>query len=246
MPENTYAIVAGIMRYIFVILGVLIVLRAFFMLRRDRKETRRMLRRLPDAGNVGELTVIRGCEEYPEGTVFPVPREGVLGSLRSCDLTVCASGIRKNHLDFIFENGLGLLVSPRSGCSAFVDGIEFNCRTASERRPMIHGSVLQIGDLVFRLRLFAGVDIERNARFTDEPETPAYPLQELPPEAGYSAVDASDGTGWQFQKFSGLPPVQQDINVPDSRNVLPPQTDASSAAPRRRRRSERWESDWDE
>ena len=100
MPENIYGIVAGIMRYIFILFGGIIVLRAFFMLRRERRETRRMLRRLPDAGNVGELTVVHACDGYSEGTVIPVPREGVLGCLRSCDISVCAPDIRRKHLDF--------------------------------------------------------------------------------------------------------------------------------------------------
>ena len=44
MSKELYAIVAGAMRYVFVLLGVLIVLRAFLMLRRDRRETNRSLR----------------------------------------------------------------------------------------------------------------------------------------------------------------------------------------------------------
>ena len=254
MPENIYSIVAGTMRYIFILLGGIIVLRAFFMLRRERKETRCRLRRLPDAGNVGELTVVRACDGYPEGMVIPVPREGVLGCLRSCDISVYAPDIRRKHLDFSFENGLGLLISPRSGCSALVDGLEFNCRTVAAGHPMIHGSYLQIGDLVLRLRLFAGVDIDRAARFADSAEAAPFSPAMMPPAEAYyqnnTAVynPARDNRGYFAQNASACPGEQQ-YCVPASSadmQMTPRDQDPGNTAPRRRRRSERWDGDWSE
>lgn len=253
MPENIYGIVAGIMRYIFILLGGIIVLRAFFMLRRERRETRRMLRRLPDAGNVGELTVVHACDGYSEGTVIPVPREGVLGCLRSCDISVCAPDIRRKHLDFSFENGLGLLISPRSGCSALVDGLEFNCRTVSAGHPMVHGSYLQIGDLVLRLRLFAGVDIDRSARFADSAETAPFPPVMMPPAEAYYQNNAAvynpvrDDRGDFTQNTSGFPGEQYCVPASSSdMRMISRDQDPGNTVPRRRKRSERWDGDWSE
>lgn len=244
LPENIYNIATGIMRYIFIVLGCIIVLRAFFMLRRERRETRRRLRRLPDAGNVGELTVVQGCEDLPVGTVIPVPREGVLGYLRSCDLSLYAPGIRKRHLDFSFENGLGLLITPRSGCSAYVDGVEFNCRTAPEKHPMIHGSYLQVGELVFRLRLFAGVDIDRSARFTDDPESSGL-FAPVSPASVPSSVSDRLPYAPAYTEYPDYGQQYASAPVPgEQTEIVTPQP--VNEHPRRRRRSDSWDGDWDE
>lgn len=241
MPENIYSLVSGAMRYVFIALGIIIVLRSFFMLRRDRRNTRRRLRRLPDAGNVGELIVVRGSGDLAEGTAIPVPREGTLGCIRSCDLLVYSSDVRRKHLDFSFENGLGLLITPRSGCTALVDGIEFNCRTRAAGHPMIHGSFLQIGDLVFRLRLFAGVDIERGARFADDTGSvpPVYPV----PAAGAAPFpDVSSS------RIGEMPPASQYVPYTPAGTVSAPAPagETVNGAPRRRRRTEGLDGDWDE
>lgn len=58
MPSNVYEILALTLRYWFVLLGVVIVLRTFSWLRHDRKEKHRRLRELPDAGTVGAFFVL--------------------------------------------------------------------------------------------------------------------------------------------------------------------------------------------
>ena len=99
MPEDIYEVLALGLRYWFVLLGGLMVWRSFAWLRKDRRAQHRRLRRLPDAGMVGELVVRRGSGELPEGTVLPVPREGVLGYLRTCDLVVPVEGVASKHVD---------------------------------------------------------------------------------------------------------------------------------------------------
>lgn len=168
MPENIYQIVSLGARYWFVFLGALIVLRSCRWLLRERSNLHRRLRRLPDAGMIGELIVASGNDQLPEGTALPVPREGVLGFVRSCDIIVPVDEVHKQHLDFRFENGKGLLIMPRSGCWALVNGHELNCRSRYGKYPMEHGSVLEIGTAVLKLRLFAGVDISRNAAFASD------------------------------------------------------------------------------
>lgn len=165
LPNEVYTVVAGAMRYIFVLLGILIVLRAFLMLRRDRRETDRALRRLPDAGLIGEFEILRGSEYLEEGSVLPLPSEGTLGYYRSCDLTLPCPGVRKRHLDFMLDDRYGLLIHPRAGCLVTVDGFQLNTRSRPETHPMLHGSEIEIGTALLRLRLFAGVCPERGAAF---------------------------------------------------------------------------------
>ncbi|MGN0778731.1 MAG: hypothetical protein ACI4MJ_06245 [Aristaeellaceae bacterium] len=168
MPDDLYEILSLGMRYWFVLLGALIVWRSFRWLRKDRREKHRRLRQLPDAGMVGELVVLVGSDELQEGMAIPVPREGVLGFLRTCDVVVPVPGVAKHHLDFTFQDGKGLLIKPWRGQSCQVDADELTHRSKAALYPMHHGSRLFVGDAVLRLKLFAG--LETAARPTLAPD----------------------------------------------------------------------------
>lgn len=179
MSEDIYEVLSLGMRYWFVLLGLLIVWQAFGWLRRDRREKHRRLRQLPDAGMIGELVVIVGSDELPEGTAIAVPREGVLGFLRTCDVVVPVPGVAEHHIDFTFRDGKGLLLRPWRGCTCQVDADELTHRTKPSRYPMHHGSRLFVGDAVLRLRVFAGLEVSRHVAYVeDEPqEQPDQPLE---------------------------------------------------------------------
>ena len=131
MPQEIYEIIALGARWWFILLGVLIVLRAFGWLRRDGRRAKRRLRQLPDAGMVGEMVVVIGNKELEAGMVMTVPREGTLGSYRSCDLVIPAEGVAPAHCDFSFVDGQGLLLYPRRRCPVKIDGEEFIRRLQS-------------------------------------------------------------------------------------------------------------------
>lgn len=160
MPTLDYEIIAKLMSYVFAFLGLLIVLRSFSWLRKDQQQTRKRLKALPDAGAIGLLTVLRGSSELPEGTVLSVPSEGVLGFVRGCDVVVPVDQVVARHLDFSFREGRGLYVYPRRGCPACVDGLPLENRLQSREHPMLHGSVLQVGDAVLQLGVFAGLRVD--------------------------------------------------------------------------------------
>lgn len=180
MPENIYEIVALGARYWFALLGVLIVWRSFHWLRRDRREKHRRLRQLPDAGMIGEMVVLSGGDELPEGNTLPVPREGTLGYVRGCDLVVPVDGVARQHCDFSFRNGDGLLIYPRRGCQATVDGEIIRTRRDARQHPMQHGSSLQVGAATLRLRVFMGLECERPAQILPDEEAAPAPPPELP------------------------------------------------------------------
>lgn len=170
MPENIYEIISLGARYWFALLGVLIVWRAFRWLRKDRRANHRRLRQLPDAGMIGEMVVLEGSDELPEGTAIPVPRAGVLGFVRGCDVVVPVDGVAAHHLDFTFQDGKGLLLFPLRGATCYVDDVELTHRSKTKKHPMCHGSRLQVGGAVLRLRLFAGLDAEYRAHTPYEPQ----------------------------------------------------------------------------
>jgi hypothetical protein len=185
-------------RWLFVILAVVILVSALGWLAADRRARKELLRALPGAGTVGELVVLSGSDHLPAQTWFPVPREGVLGSVRSCDLVVPGPGIRSCHLDFRWQDGVGLLLYPRSGCEVLVDGVPLDCRSDSSARPMTHGMCLQVGSVVLRLQLFAAMD------HTVHPLQQAVPAEMEVPSAGIP---------WGAQQ-PAFPPVQAAMPVP--------------------------------
>ena len=121
-PE-IYSVLSDASRWLFAFFALMLLLFALGWHRSDRKERRDRFKNLPGAGTVGELVVISGSDRLPQDTWFPVPREGVLGSLRSCDLVVPCPGVRSQHLDFSWQDGTGLLIRPRAGCDVLVNGL---------------------------------------------------------------------------------------------------------------------------
>ena len=169
MPQDLYSIAALACRYWFAFLGVLIVWRSFSWLRKDRKLKHKRLRTLPDAGMIGEFVVLQGSDALPEDSFLPVPREGVLGFVRTCDIVVPVGGVARQHLDFVFVEGQGVVVTPRRGLDCMVDGELIADRRAAVAFPMQHNSLISIGDAMLKLRLFAGVDAPFVAEYMPDP-----------------------------------------------------------------------------
>ena len=190
------------MRYFFTLIGVMIVWRSFAWLRKDRRLKHKRLKQLPDAGTIGILTVEQGSRQLQPGEIIPVPHEGVLGYLRTCDVVVPVDDVATMHLDFTFEDGKGLFIYPRRGCDAVVDGVTLTSRRISQRYPMQHGSVLEIGQAVLRLGVFAGLNVK------DAPMSPYMP-DESCPEAEIWQPELPDS--WQPDPPS---PPQQPYQTP--------------------------------
>ena len=264
-PE-IYHVLSIASRWLFAFFALMLLLFAFAWHHADRRERRDRFRNLPGAGTVGELVVLSGSSELPPDTWFPVPREGVLGSLRSCDLVIPCPGVRSQHLDFSWQDGTGLLIRPRIGCDVLVDGVPVLRRGAFADVPLLHGSVLQVGTAVLRLQLFAALS------HTSRPFVPQQAVPEAQP--GAFAPPAQDpyaaSQSWQappdqvpvfFQPVpppesaGQFPPVQavQEpplSNQPFSDKPLPdqslPDRPVSPPPAQRRKRVDRWKEDWSE
>ena len=254
VSAEVYEILSLAARYLFAAMGLLIVVRSFLWLLSDRKERKDQLRRLPDAGKIGEFVVLSGSRDLPENTWIPVPREGVLGSVRSCDLVIPCPGVRSSHLDFSWLDGTGLLIRPRSGCEARVDGIPLDCRSEPRSTPLRHGSFLEIGAARLRLLVFAGLDPnagfealpEENAALQPDPSSYEAPVgfgteaSERPPQTVFIPfADPNPGV---------MPPPDSSLNAPGVAFLSPesPERVSQAAAEPRKRRADRWKEDWSE
>lgn len=211
LDAKFYEVLALAMRYFFTAVGVLIVWRSFSWLMKDRRLKHRRLRQLPDAGTIGIFTVMQGGKHLPEGAVIPVPPEGVLGSVRTCDVVVPAPDVATMHIDFEFRDGHGLHIRPRRGCEAVVDGVPILTRRDSQMYPLQHGSVLEVGQAVLRLGVFAGLNVPEVAFAA--PEAPAAP-EEFPPQWTPQPPDPQAAQPWQQPMnppqawYPPAPPVQ--------------------------------------
>lgn len=202
------------MRYFFTLIGVMIVWRSFSWLRKDRRQKHKRLRQLPDAGTIGILTVETGGRHLKPGDVISIPHEGVLGYLRTCDVVVPVDDVATMHLDFTFVDGKGLYIYPRRGCEATVDGVLLTSRKDGQRHPMQHGSVLEIGQAVLRLGVFAGFHVKEARPLVYYPEEPLYQedewTPEAPPEVPQMPVYPPPGQPSPY----GQPPYSAPVNPP--------------------------------
>ena len=130
VPAEVYELIAQAARYWFLLLMAIIVWRSFRWYRRDRRQAKKRLKLLPDAGFVGEMVVIEGGEALKRGQALPLPREGTLGTLRTNDLCVPVEGVARRHLWFRFDEDEGLRVEPMRGQTVSVDGEPFKSRRA--------------------------------------------------------------------------------------------------------------------
>lgn len=179
MPSQIYEVVAQGARYWFLFLMVLIAWRSWRWYRRDKRQMKKRLRLLPDAGYVGEMVVMNDGGPLKRGAVFPVPWEGTLGALRTNDICLPFPGVARKHLWFRFDEGVGLRVEPFGKNLADVDGTD-----ATRRQPlyMAHGSYLLVGDVELRLRLFAGFESVGRARYVSAHDAQPQPDQTAPAE----------------------------------------------------------------
>ena len=235
MSEAVYEVVAQAARYWFLLLMALIVWRSYRWYHKDRKQRKKRLRLLPDAGYVGELVVLEGSGELPAGRVLPVSSEGMLGCLRGCDLYVPVRGVGKKHLWYSFDDENGLLVEPCRGRRVLVDGMPLE---AGHRRTYLaHGSRLQLGEAVLRLRLFAGFEqagAQRAVAHELAPEAPDAPVPPQSPEpqtAPSPAAPAFTAEQWaalqqmqqaQAEQWMRLWQAQQAAQQPVMQPVNPP------------------------
>ncbi|MGN0755142.1 MAG: hypothetical protein ACI4ME_11870 [Aristaeellaceae bacterium] len=232
LDTKIYEVLSLGMRYFFTFLGLLIVWRSFLWLRKDRRQTHKRLRQLPDAGTIGILTVESGSSELKPGTLLPVPHEGVLGFVRTCDVVVPVDDVAPVHLDFCFVDGEGLYVYPRRGCEITVDAMVLTSRREARQCPMQHGSLLLVGQAALRLGVFAGLDVpeapvlarvpappsgDDQGSVPVPPPEPVYPPQPTPPYSPYPPYPQGMVPPGPYAPVN--PPVQPNGPSPDGQSL---------------------------
>ena len=156
MSSEAYEILALLMRYVFVIIGLIIVWRSFRWLRRDARSYQKEMRSLPDAGLIGEIV------NLTTGQAQPLPHEGLIGASRECHIRLKGAGIARSHARFEFEEGKGLRIIPIRQNRVLLSGVQVRSQGYA-----LHGTQLQIGDALLRVRLFAGLKVPYPAAYPE-------------------------------------------------------------------------------
>ena len=197
MSPQAYELLTMLMRYVFVFIGLMIVWRSLRWLRRDARAYRKELRSLPDAGLVGEMVNLN------TGEAQPLPREGVIGSSRECDIRLKGQGVMRNHARFEFEDGKGLKIIPLRRASTLLNGTPLH----GSAGYALHGTQLQAGAVPLRVRLFAGLKVP-------------YPVSFPEPDAVWAA--GANPPMWDGQTEAeaeeGYPSLGYEAAMPDSQN----------------------------
>lgn len=250
MPENVYEVISLGARYWFILLGVLLVLRTFRWLRRDRKATHDQVHSTSGIGMIGELSVISSDGDLQYGMTMPVPYEGVMGSVRTCDLVIPDADVAPQHCDFSLIPGKGVVLRPRRHCIVYVNNREIASARKGTQLPLHHNSQLQIGSTILQLRVFPGIDAgpaeelpypqwlmqqppngnqptfqwytgEQYPLYGQPPADPQQPVYPQQYGAPPHYPDADNEDIWAGYPFTAEQPPQQDNGYPFDNGYLP-------------------------
>lgn len=169
MAAEAYELLAMLMRYVFIALGGLILLRAGRQMLRDARAQRKELKKLPDAGRIGEVV------DLETGNHYPLPREGMIGSSASCDICLRRRGVKRRHALFEFAEGKGVRIKPCFGRKVWVEGVPIKATAFA-----LHGTKVTLSRANIRIRLFAGLNVPHPAAFAARMPEEA---EEMPVEA---------------------------------------------------------------
>ena len=219
MSSNAYQLLALAARALFLFWGALIVLRAAFNLLAQHRARKRLLRLLPDAGMVGEMRDVESNQAYP------LPREGVLGSGRGCDIRL--KGLRRRQVNFAYVDGKGILLTP---CHRRTD-TQLDGEPLRRSAYALHGAILQVGGYTLRIRLFAGLNVPHPAQYQEHWQ-PAYDDELYAPdetqmENPYAAYMPWAQAVWPREEGEDAPvfnyaPAPQPMPQPPQHGYAPP------------------------
>ncbi len=192
MSTDAYELLAMLLRYVFVALGVVILFRAYRQVRKDARAHKKAMKQLPDAGLIGEVV------DLDTGKSQPLPREGMMGSSPACDIRLKRRGVKRRHVLFDLVEGKGVRIKPHLGSRVSMEGV-----TLKNAAYALHGTHMMLGNAHIRIRLFAGLNVPNPAAFA--PDMPG----------DVESMEGTEGTedmvpqpfGWQGSAAPG--PVPQ-------------------------------------
>lgn len=150
MNAAAYQLLANIARYWFIALAVFILVRLVLAVIREMRIEKQVWREIDSAGTNISATLILTSDENKKmkrSKMYVVEGETTIGRSRRCDIRVHTPSLDPVHCILRADTD-GLAVVPVGKSFVAVDG-----RIANRRVVAIDGSSIQMGGLMFTLRL---------------------------------------------------------------------------------------------
>ena len=168
MSGNLYELIAIGARYLFALIMIIIVIRAWKITIVDSRRAASLRRLSPETGVCGEFLVLTGSGKVREGMRYPVIREGLIGSSRKADVRLRDHDVHRSHAFFeLTKKGLRLRANGHSKI--------YNARGESRKELMLgDGAKITIGQIELMLILTEGTvvheDTEQDPDMFDIPD----------------------------------------------------------------------------
>lgn len=150
MNATAYELLASIAKYWFIALAVFILVRLVISVIREMRIEGQVQKEIYEAGTGINATLILLSDEERRtrrGKLYAVEGETTVGRSRRCDVCLHSPSVRRVHCILNMERA-GMAVVPVGRAFVVVDGEVVQGRALAQ-----DGATIQIGGMVFRLRL---------------------------------------------------------------------------------------------
>lgn len=148
MNASMYGILVYIARYWFILLAAVIVVRAFLVSLQEYRYVAHLRSEIGGAGAAARLVLMSDPKQkYEVGMEYPIWKESQVGRARSNDICLRNRSIRPNHARMDMDE-YGLRIRVRKEAFVAVDGVQVEGEAFAR-----DGEQIQLGDLVFQLRI---------------------------------------------------------------------------------------------
>lgn len=150
MNAAAYELLSAIAKYWFIALAIFILVRMILSVTREVRIERQVQREIGQAGTSINATLILLSDEdrkLKRGKFYPVQGETTIGRSGRCDISLRSKSLESMHCILNMEHG-SMSVVPIGRAFVVVDG-----EVVERRAAAWDGSEIQMGGLVFRLRL---------------------------------------------------------------------------------------------
>ena len=150
MNATAYELLAAIAKYWFIALALFILVRMLLSVTREMRIEQQVQKEIGLAGASINATLILLSDEdrkLKRGKAYPVSGETTVGTAMRCDVTIKSPSLQGMHC-ILGADRSGMYIAPVGKAFVVVNG-----EPVTGRAPVQDGSHIQMGGLIFLLRL---------------------------------------------------------------------------------------------
>lgn len=140
---DLYESAALLLRFLFLLLGILILVRAAWMTVKDSARASSLRQNEEETGVIAHFVVV---DRKGRGIEIPLLREGLVGTHRKADIRISGAGLEKKHFYYEIIDG-GIVVTPLDGAFIKLEGKPEEMYDPETLRP---GRIFFAGNVQFK------------------------------------------------------------------------------------------------